>query len=110
MKETRNTLIRGTMDVLNVPNCNTLTKVAMNSGCISIEPAVRRDEHLKDNKCHYTYVGTMTFICFTPEEYKQAWHEYAKTADKLSSEYEDMRKAFSYALKVYRRRYGEIFA
>lgn len=104
-----NTKTRGTMDVYNVPNCNTLTKVAINAGFISIEQVMLYDEQLKKG-CKYTFTGKRDYVAFTPEDYKQAWREYSKNADALSSEYADMRKAFTYALRIYRRRYGEIFA
>lgn len=109
MKETRATDIRGTMSVFQVPGDGLIIKVAINAGNISIEPGNRFDEALEKG-CKYSYTGKRRFIVFTPEDYKSAWHEYAKQVDKNSEEYMRMRQAFSYALRMYRRKYGEIFA
>lgn len=109
MKETRTTDIRGTMNVYQVPGDGLIVKVAINAGAISIEPGNRFDENL-DKGCKYTYTGKSRFMVFTPEDYKNAWREYAKQVDASSEEYQRMRKAFTFALKMYRRKYGEIFA
>lgn len=96
--------------VRKVPGDGLVIRVCVSADMIEIYPDIKYSDELKSgSKYDFTHTSKIDFYRFAPEDYKYFWKDYRKS-DDFAMHGDRMRVALQYALKVYRRYYGEIFA
>lgn len=92
---------------LNVPGEGLVIKVIVNSEAITLMPELYGPD---DHTGEFIITHTQTIYSFRPEAYKRFWKWLSTSNERSFTQHpERMRAALNFALRIYRRKYGEIF-